>query len=109
MYELMAMAIDRSRGRWGQDDYATRIAVSSIIGPDWASETGWGLLVDEFSDNEYPFLLADWATLTVYEYPVNYAHTGKKGFQSAMDMEPSNVWTFDEFVDAHKPSLSVTS
>lgn len=104
--ELMAFALDRSRERWTDTQYATRIAVSTIVGPDWASPLGWGLAVDEFGDNEYPYLLADWAARTVYQFPTTGAHTGKNGFQSAMDMEPSKTWSFDEFIEAHLPATS---
>lgn len=41
----LAFALDKAKGRlaMGDTSYATRIIISYLIGPDWASETGFGL------------------------------------------------------------------
>jgi hypothetical protein len=39
----LAHAISKARPRWSDASYATRIIVSQLIGPEWDSETGFGL------------------------------------------------------------------
>jgi hypothetical protein len=66
-HETLAAAIDAARPRWVDNTYATRIAVSHIIGADWTRETGYGLEAgDNFhTDVEYSLLLVDWERRTV--------------------------------------------
>jgi hypothetical protein len=46
--------------------YATRIAISQIIGHGWAAETGYGLSIDAFSAPDYPYAyVVDWDARTV--------------------------------------------
>ena len=67
----MQAAISKARPRWGREgwvdaSYATRIAISHIIGPMWAEETGYGLSIDAFSAPDYPYAyVVDWETRTV--------------------------------------------
>ena len=67
----MQAAISKARPRWGREGwvdapYATRIAISHIIGPMWAEETGYGLSIDAFSQPDYHFAyVVDWETRTV--------------------------------------------
>jgi len=60
----LARALDAARPRWNDASYATRIAVSHLIGTEWAEETGYGLTA---TDGHQPFgldydhhLLVDW-------------------------------------------------
>lgn len=45
----VAEAIFAARPRWGDPAYATRIAISQIVGLDWDKETGFGLSAGEIS------------------------------------------------------------
>jgi len=40
---LIATAIEKARPRWSDSAYATRIAISSIVGDSWSEETGFGI------------------------------------------------------------------
>ena len=56
----LAMAIERanSRLKLGDVSYATRIMISSLIGNDWESETGFGIYLltdEEVSEGMYDF------------------------------------------------------
>jgi len=52
-HKTLAEAIDAARPRWGDAAYATRIAVSTIVGNDWERETGFGLSVGSFCMPDY--------------------------------------------------------
>ena len=60
MLGRLADAVIAARPRWSDPAYATRIAISQIINNDWNSETGWGLHVNEISDNEHKIAIIDW-------------------------------------------------
>lgn len=74
-YEMMntfAHALKRvmEAGRVGDTSYATRIAISEIIGDSWKDDLGWGISVNYLCDNEHSVPVVDWATATVrlYDY-----------------------------------------
>ena len=60
MLGKLADAVIAARGRWNDPAYATRIAISQIIGDQWNMETGFGLHVNEISDNEHKIAIVDW-------------------------------------------------
>ena len=60
MLGQLADAVIAARGRWNDPAYATRIAISQIIGDQWNMETGFGLHVNEISDNEHKIAIVDW-------------------------------------------------
>lgn len=60
MLGQLADAVIKARPRWSDPAYATRIAISQLIGDDWNSETGWGLHVNEIGDNEHKIAIIDW-------------------------------------------------
>jgi hypothetical protein len=60
MLGKLADAVIAARPRWSDPAYATRIAISQIIGNDWNMETGFGLHVNEISDNEHKIAIIDW-------------------------------------------------
>ena len=60
MLGKLADAVIAARPRWNDPAYATRIAISQIIKDDWNSETGFGLHVNEISDNEHKIAIVDW-------------------------------------------------
>jgi hypothetical protein len=59
MLGKLADAIIAARPRWNDPAYATRIAISQIIGNDWSDETGYGLHVNEIGDNEHKIAIVD--------------------------------------------------
>ena len=69
MLSKLAHAVDIARPRWTDESYATRIAISQLIGEDWNQELGWGISVNELCDNEHKIPVIDWAqqTFTLYE------------------------------------------
>lgn len=64
----LAKAIDKAGGRWSDYTYATRIAISQIVGDAWDSETGYGVSAGPVykGDNEYDeYLVVNWDERTV--------------------------------------------
>jgi menaquinone-dependent protoporphyrinogen IX oxidase len=60
MLENLADAVEYARPRWNDEAYATRIAISRLVGEEWTSETGWGITVNELADNEHKVPIIDW-------------------------------------------------
>ena len=59
-------ALSAAENRWSDPDYATRIAVSHLVGDDWKSETGYGLSVGTYSAPDLPYvLIAYWESREV--------------------------------------------
>ena len=69
MLQNLASAVHAAEPRWNDETYATRIAISNLIGEDWAHETGWGLSVDRILDNEHKIPVINWTakTFTLFE------------------------------------------
>lgn len=62
----MQEAIRKAQPRWGDPEYATRIAISHIIGDQWKSGTGYGLSIDSFTEPDYDYAyVVDWDSGTV--------------------------------------------
>jgi len=64
MLEQLADAVAAAEPRWQDESYATRIAISNLIKDEWASETGWGIYVNELGDNEHKVPIIDWKNKT---------------------------------------------
>jgi hypothetical protein len=64
MLQNLAEAAVKAQNRWSDPSYATRIAISHMIGEGWAMETGWGLAVDEILDNEHKIAVIDFQQQT---------------------------------------------
>jgi len=64
MLGKLADAVIAARPRWNDESYATRIVISHLIGDQWNMETGWGLHVNEISDNEHKIAIVDFAQQT---------------------------------------------
>ena len=64
MLANLAEAVSKAQNRWSDPSYATRIAVSHMIGEGWAMETGWGLSVDMIQDNEHKIAVVDFLQQT---------------------------------------------
>lgn len=64
MLENLANAVEAARPRWNDETYATRIAISRLVGDEWTSETGWGISVNQLADNEHKVPVIDWHNKT---------------------------------------------
>lgn len=64
MLSNLAEAVIKAQSRWSDPSYATRIAISHMIGEGWAMETGWGLAVNEILDNEHKIAVVDFLQQT---------------------------------------------
>jgi hypothetical protein len=64
MLEKLADAVAKAQPRWSDSGYATRIAVSQMINEFWDSGTGWGLYVNEITDNEHRIPVVNWKDRT---------------------------------------------
>ena len=64
MLEKLAEAVHAAAPRWNDDSYATRIAVSQMVGNSWGDETGWGLYVNQIGDNEHKIPVINWKDKT---------------------------------------------
>ena len=64
MLAQLAEAVAKAKPRWNDPAYATRIAISNLIGDQWNMETGWGLHVNEIGDNEHNIAIVDFMQKT---------------------------------------------
>ncbi len=64
MLAKLADAVIKARPRWNDNSYATRIAISQLIGDQWNMETGWGLSVNTIMDNEHKIPVVDFEQQT---------------------------------------------
>ncbi len=64
MLAKLADAVIKARPRWNDNSYATRIAVSQLVGDQWNMETGWGLSVNTILDNEHRIPVVDFEQQT---------------------------------------------
>jgi hypothetical protein len=64
MLQNLADAVQVAHPRWTDEAYATRIAISQMIGDEWRSETGWGISVNQLADNEHKVPIIDWKNKT---------------------------------------------
>ena len=69
MLANLASAVSAAEPRWQDESYATRIAISNLIGEDWTEKTGWGIYINQLGDNEHKVPVIDWSnqTFTLYE------------------------------------------
>ena len=83
----LAMALDHSRGRWGDSSYLTRMVISYLIQDSVLEETGFGIYAVNGPNYELGdfTVIVDLTSQTVYEF-------GSK----------VNV-TWDSFVQAYLP------
>lgn len=64
MLANLAEAVSTAQPRWSDDSYATRIAISQMVGNAWSDETGWGLYVNQIGDNEHKIPVVNWKERT---------------------------------------------
>jgi len=101
MLKQLANAIEAARPRWTDESYATRIAVSQLVGDSWNSETGWGLTVNQILDNEHKIPIIDWdkKTFSLHEEAPWSESTEYK--VRGMQDEPMFTMSLDEFIKKH--------
>ena len=77
MLKNLAQALDRVTNAQRLDDpaYATRIAISNIIGEDWGGDRGYGITVNSLCDNEHKVPVVNWSrgVVTLYRDPFDHA------------------------------------
>jgi hypothetical protein len=95
MLENLADAVSAAEPRWQDESYATRIAISQLIKDEWASETGWGITVNELADNEHKVPIIDWKnqTFTLMEEDLKTVvfSTPLQAFVTKYSSQPSMV------------------
>jgi hypothetical protein len=64
MLHKLADALTKAEPRWNDPAYATRIAISQMVGDQWNMETGWGLSVNTILDNEHKIAVVDFGQRT---------------------------------------------
>jgi hypothetical protein len=64
MLANLADAVAAAEPRWQDESYATRIAISRLVGKEWTSETGWGIYINQLGDNEHKVPIIDWKNRT---------------------------------------------
>ena len=85
----LAHAINAAKPRWTDESYSLRIMISNLIGPNWDSETGYGLFVgDEGGEEEYQPISVDLTNSTVNDN--------------------GNVVSFDQFINYYMPQLALS-
>lgn len=85
--------------RTSDDGYATRIAISNIIGNDWSQDYSYGLYAgatinDAIADNEHDIIVIDWEDGTVLLYDFDFGKWVIK--------DVKQTYTFDEFIKKFK-------
>jgi len=107
-YEMLAKlahAVSAAETRWDDEAYATRIAVSQLVGSEWNETTGWGLSINTIMDNEHKVPIIDWSTRTFSlheEAPWSESTEYKiKGIQD----EPIFTMTLQSFIDKYSRVL----
>ena len=98
MMDTLATAIEAARPRWTDETYATRIAISNIIGNEWNEETGWGIST-YFCDSEHSVPIVNWKDQSVRLY----SHSWDKPMN--LNSTPKFAMGLDEFVNKFSKSL----
>jgi hypothetical protein len=107
MLGQLADAVIKARPRWNDPAYATRIAISQLVGDQWNSETGWGLHVNEISDNEHKIAIVDWEqqTFSLHEED-SFFNTDNK--VRGMSNEPIFVMDLSTFCEKYAVNQLLT-
>lgn len=92
MMDQLARAIKRVQiaGRQNDPSYATRIAISDIVGEDWDNDLGWGITVNSLDDNEHSVPVVNWESGHVILYASD---------PNARTADMKFVMTLDNFVN----------
>lgn len=91
MTTTLKRALQKASNRWSDPSYATRIAISSIIGEDHNKDTGWGITINYLGDNDnYYTPVVDWENLQIKVYDSTVD-------KFDADTEALFVWHFNEY------------
>jgi hypothetical protein len=82
MMNNLAHAIATARPRWTDECYATRIAISQLIGEGWNQELSFGIYVNQIGDNEHSVPVVNWKDQTVSLYEADW-NTVRVDFDNA--------------------------
>ena len=104
MLSNLAEAVAKARGRWSDTSYATRIAVSQMVGDQWNSETGWGLQVNEISDNEHKIPVINWLDQT-FSLHEEDSHSNTQNKVRGMKNEAIFTMDLSAFVEKYSDAL----
>ena len=95
MLQNLADAVSAAEPRWGDASYATRICISQLVNEEWASETGWGLYINQLGDNEHKVPVINWAaktfTLLEEDLSTEVFSTSLEAFVKKYSSQPSMV------------------
>jgi hypothetical protein len=103
MLERLGEAVAHAQSRWTDPSYATRIAISQMIGDGWGMETGWGLQVNEISDNEHKIPVINWLdnTFSLHEEDSHFNESNKVRGMKNEPMFTMDLRTFvEKYTDA---------
>jgi len=100
MLENLAEAVAKAQARWTDPSYATRIAISNMIGDAWGQETGWGLQVNEISDNEHKIPVVNWLECT-FSLHAEDSFFNEANKVRGMSNEPIFTMDLREFVEKY--------
>jgi len=94
----IALAIEKARPRWSDPTYATRIAISTIVGDGWKDETGFGIEAGPrcLTHVEYGAFLVDWSAKTVTDFDYMRHGEDEDSLGSVFSVTP-----FDTFTATH--------
>ncbi len=100
MLSNLAEAVFKARPRWNDSSYATRIAISQMIGDQWNSETGWGLQVNQIGDNEHKIAVIDFdqQTFSLHEED---RHSNERNKVQGMKNTPLFTMDLSNFVEKY--------
>jgi hypothetical protein len=101
MMNNLAHAISVARPRWEDEGYATRIAISQLIGEEWNQELSYGIYVNEIGDNEHSVPVVNWKDKTVSLYEASWS-TIRIDFDNAT---PKFTMGFDTFISRFAKEL----
>ena len=105
MLEKLASAVEAARDRWNDESYATRIAVSQLVGEDWNQGLSWGLLVNSIGDNEHKIPLINWSTGTFSLHEEAPWSESTEYKVRGMQDEPMFSMTLDSFINKYSSAL----
>jgi hypothetical protein len=102
MLSNLAEAVEAARSRWTDESYATRIAISHLVGDQWHDTTGWGLSVNNILDNEHKIPVIDWPnqTFSLHE-EAPWSEDGNEFKVRGMQDEPMFTMTLDSFINKY--------
>ena len=91
-FQDVQRALEAARPRWNDPSYATRIAVSQIIGDDWSGELNYGLTTDDdiVNSSEYDVIIVIWDERTVEVHTIENLNEGVN--------DPDLIGGFDAFI-----------